>query len=277
MKRIVSLLLALIISIGVLPTIVLAIEENDPAFESYIEEIGWEKQDYIDYLESKEWSLEDHFISVDELGIPLTEESIKPVLEDFDLTREELNALLVEFGDIAEGQDVLDGEYLVFEEDLSYTVDYYVNGLTPVDDNSLQELLDYYEFDSKEALESFLNEYDESIEYYDYIEDLEMTVDMYLYPAGTVIDDDNLQELLENYDFGSKEDLELYLKEYGDSIEYYAFIEDLDYSIDMYQNGYYEEDDLTYLDEELIDMNFVDTSSVYIMFLLQLFYGLISS
>ncbi len=181
MKRLLSVLLAVLLGFGLLPISTFAIEPNEPEFEKFLKGIGWDKQDYIDYIESKDWYLED-YESIDELGTPLTEESIQPVLESFELTRDELNELLVEYGDIEEGQDVLDGTYIIFEEELIEYVDFYLNGFegTPIDEENLQTLLDEYGFDSKEDLEQFLNENEDSIENYEYIEDLEFAVDFYV-------------------------------------------------------------------------------------------------
>ncbi|WP_226527926.1 processed acidic surface protein [Metabacillus niabensis] len=181
MKRLLSVLLGVLLGLGLLPVSTFAIESNEPEFEKFLKDIGWDKQEYIIYIESKDWYLID-FESIDELGTPLTEESIQPVLERFELTRDELNELLVEYGDIEEGQDVLDGTYIIFEEELLEYVDFYLNGMegTPIDEENLQILLDDYGFDSKEDLEKFLNENEDSIENYEYIEDLELAVDFYV-------------------------------------------------------------------------------------------------
>jgi processed acidic surface protein len=181
MKHLITLLLALSLSLGILPVSALAIEPNDQEFEAYLEEIGWEKQDFIDFIESKEWYLED-FNSVDELGVPLSEEGVQSVLKEFDLSREELNELLIEWGDIEEGQDVLDSPYFVFNEDLQSSVDFYLNGWvgTSIDDENLQQLLEEYGLESVEALEELLKKNDDSIENYEYIEDLQWAVDFYI-------------------------------------------------------------------------------------------------
>ncbi|ANX12594.1 peptidase [Fictibacillus arsenicus] len=181
MKHLVTLLLALSLSFGILPISAFAIEQNDQEFEAYLKEIGWEKQDFIDFIENKEWYLED-FESVDELGMPLTEDGVQSVLKDFDLSREELNDLLVEWGDIEEGQDVLDSPYFLFNEDLETSVDFYLNGWegTPIDDENLQQLLEEYNLESVEALEELLKENDDSLESYEYIEDLQWAVDFYI-------------------------------------------------------------------------------------------------
>ncbi|WP_282137399.1 processed acidic surface protein [Rossellomorea aquimaris] len=192
MKQLVSILLALVIGFGVLPVMTYAIEPNEPEFETFLKDIGWKKQDYIDYIESKEWYLED-FESIDDLGTPLSEEAVGVVLEEFGLSREELNALLVEYGDLEEGQDVLEGTWIIFSEDLHEYVDFYLNGWegTPIDKENLQKLLTDYGLDSEEELEKLLNENDDSIENYEYIEDLELAVDFY------VNGDDNSDELFD--------------------------------------------------------------------------------
>lgn len=71
MKRLLCLFTAILLALSLLPVTSFAMESNDKDFEAFLEEIGWEKQDYIDYLESKDWYLED-FESADELGTPLT-------------------------------------------------------------------------------------------------------------------------------------------------------------------------------------------------------------
>ncbi|MDR7072408.1 processed acidic surface protein [Fictibacillus barbaricus] len=179
MKYLLTLILVISLSFGALPMSAFAIEPNDQKFEAFVKKIGWEKQDYIDYLTSKEWTLDD-FESVDELGTPLTEESILPVLAKYELTRAELNALLVENGDIEKGQDVLDSWY-TFSEELDSSVDFYLNDMegTPINAENLQQLLEDYDFQSKEALEKFLNDNDDSIDNYEFIEDLDLTVDYY--------------------------------------------------------------------------------------------------
>ncbi|WP_341357454.1 processed acidic surface protein [Rossellomorea sp. y25] len=181
MKKLFSILMALVIGFGVLPVMTFAIEPNEPEFEMFLKGISWKKQDYIDYLERKEWYIED-VESIDDLGTPLSEDSVGLVLEEFDLSREELNELLVEYGDIEEGQDVLDGTWIIFSEDLHEYVDFYLNGWegTPIDKENLQKLLTDYGFDSKDALEKLLNENDDSIKNYEYIEDLELAVDFYV-------------------------------------------------------------------------------------------------
>ncbi|MCM3029798.1 processed acidic surface protein [Niallia sp. MER 6] len=181
MKRLLCLFTAILLALSLLPVTSFAMESNDKDFEAFLEEIGWEKQDYIDYLESKDWYLED-FESADELGTPLTEESIEPILTDYDLTREELNELLADYGDIEVGQDVLDSEYLLFAEEVYDYVGYYLDDTygTLINDENLQELVERYGFASADELEEYLQQFDESIDHYEFIEDLDSIVDYYM-------------------------------------------------------------------------------------------------
>lgn len=187
MKRLFLLILSAALMFGFLPASAFAMEANDKGFDEFLKEIQWEKSAYIDYLESKGYSLED-FESAEELGLPITEETLQSVLTDFEMSRSELNSLLIENGDIEEGQDVLDTEWYLFIEELSDGINFYVNGGTAITDDNLQELLEYYEFESKEELESFLNEQGDSIENYEFIEDLEYALDDYIYGYGDEYD-----------------------------------------------------------------------------------------
>ncbi|MGD6795025.1 processed acidic surface protein [Metabacillus indicus] len=181
MKHIISFLLTIAATFFLMPAGAFANGPDEADFEAHLKEIGWEEKDYSNYLESKGWSLAD-FESADELGTPLSEESISTILENYVLSRDQLNELLSENGDIEEGQDVLDGTYLIFAEDVDVYVEFYINGWegTPIDEKNLAELLDIYGFESKEELEQFLREQDDSIENYEYIEDLDYAVDFYI-------------------------------------------------------------------------------------------------
>ncbi|MEK3808497.1 processed acidic surface protein [Bacillus sp. FSL H8-0547] len=181
MKLILSFLLTIAASFFLVPAGAFAIEPDEPDFEAHLKEIGWEKKDYLNYLEGKGWSFAD-FESADELGTPLTVESILEMMDTYELTRGQLNELLSENGDIEEGQDVLEGTYLIFAEDVDMYVDFYMNGWegTPIDEKNLAELLGVYGFQSREELEQFLREHDDSIEHYEYIEDLDYSLDFYI-------------------------------------------------------------------------------------------------
>jgi processed acidic surface protein len=184
MKRLLSMLVAVALLLTVLPVSTFALDANDASFNKFLKGIGWDKQDYLDYLESKDWSL-DYFDYIEDLGTPLSEDSVTKVLQQYDLTRNELNQLLIDFGDIEDGQDVLDSEWIIFEEQLMEDVGFYLSDDwdwgTPITEENLQELLNEYGFANKEELESFLNKFGDSIEDYEYIEDLDWIIYWYMY------------------------------------------------------------------------------------------------
>lgn len=248
MKKLFSLLLAISISFGILPVSAFAISANDKEYKAFLQEIGWTAKDYEAYLKSKDWPLRD-FDSVDELGTPLSEEGVRAVLKEFDLSREKLNELLVDYGLLEEGEDVLEGTYVIFEEELFEEIDFIIG--TPINDVNLQQLLNDYNLKSIDELDALLADNDDSRDNYEYIEDLESSVDYYINGddwEGTPINDENLQQLLKDYDLKSIEELEALLKENDDSLENYEYIEDLEWAVDFYING----DD--YMDEEIADL-----------------------
>lgn len=179
-KRLAVFLLLLGFAFSTMPLSAFAIKSNDAEFDQFLVEINWEKQDYLAYLKSKNWSL-DEFDTVDELGTPLTDEGVQLLTATFDLTRAELNEVLYEYGDLEYGQDVLDGVYLIFVEDVEYSIEFYLNdgAGTPIDAINLQELMDRFGFTSEKELEEFLQNYSDSLSNYDFIEDLESSLVFY--------------------------------------------------------------------------------------------------
>ncbi|ANU22586.1 processed acidic surface protein [Planococcus donghaensis] len=180
MKRLVGFLVVFGFVLSTLPLSAFAIKSDEAEFNAFLVEINWEKQDYLDYLASKDWSL-DEFETIDELGTPLTEKGIQLLTEKLEMTRTELNELLYEYGDLEYGEDVLDGVYLIFIEDVEYFSEFYLDDYTgtPIDDENLQELMDNFGFASEQELEEFLQGYSDSLENYDFIEDLEESLLFY--------------------------------------------------------------------------------------------------
>nr|WP_263324483.1 processed acidic surface protein [Neobacillus sp. Marseille-Q6967] len=88
----------------------------------YLAEIGWSKQELLDYLAYYEIPLEE-FNSVEELkeimGTPINSTNFQELLVKYNLTEQELYELMNHFGDSV-------SEYK-FIEDLDATVDFYVN------------------------------------------------------------------------------------------------------------------------------------------------------
>lgn len=175
MKRLLSVLLAVTLTLGLIPITAFAqIDSQDQEFQNFLQEIGMSEDEFLTYLEDMhDFTLAD-FDSVSELKDylgPLVDESnLQDLLDRFELTKQELEDMLAENGTSLD-------EY-IFYDDLYFDVYelQYQEELTPVTDESLQQLLDDYEFESKEELEKFLNKYDDSIENYENIEDLEVAV-----------------------------------------------------------------------------------------------------
>jgi processed acidic surface protein len=174
LKRVLSVILAVTLVFGLMPFSAFAIEPTDQEFQNYLTEIGMTEEEFTIYLgEMYDYSLEE-FDTVEELqfflGPVLDDENLQELLAEFELTEQELQDLL------ADNEASLD-DY-IFYEDLYYDVmDWtYVETFTPITDENLQQLLSDYEFASVEELEAFLNKYEDSIENYEFIEDLEMAI-----------------------------------------------------------------------------------------------------
>lgn len=88
----------------------------------YLAEIGWTKQELLDYLAYYEIPLDD-FSTVEDLklimGTPINAENFQELLAKYDLTEQEFNELMDHFGDSK-------NEYK-FIEDLDAAVEFYVN------------------------------------------------------------------------------------------------------------------------------------------------------
>ena len=193
MKRLAVFLLVLGFAFSTMPLSAFAVKSDDAKFHQFLTDINWEKQAYLDYLKSKDWSLSE-FDTVDELGTPLAEDGIQALQDRLGLSRMDLNELLYEYGDLEYGQDVLEGTSLIFIEDVEYYIEFYLEDYigTPIDATNLQELMEEYGFSSEKELEAFLQEYDDSISYYESIEDLESTIIFYQDMGDFEIDIDGL-------------------------------------------------------------------------------------
>ncbi|PFP23484.1 processed acidic surface protein [Bacillus sp. AFS073361] len=102
------------------PSAQAAPSENE--LNQYLTEIGWTKQDLMDYLDYYEIPLDD-FSTVEELkeimGTPINSKNLQELLTKYGLTEKELNELMDHFGDNL-------NEYK-FIEDLDATVEFYAN------------------------------------------------------------------------------------------------------------------------------------------------------
>lgn len=245
MKKLLVLLMAVLLVVSALPASTFAIAKDDPEFEKFLEEINWSKKSYINYLMEKNWSLDD-FGDVSELGTPLSEEGVQTVMEDFELTREELNELLVEFGDIEEGEDVLDGTYLIFNEELYFFTEYYLTadfGMIDEDGEEFAAFLESINW-TKEDYLAYLDSKEWGLEYFSDVSEL-----------GTPLSEEGVQKVMKDFDL-TREELNALLVQYGDIEEgqdvldsnmYIIFNEDLYFYVEWYLD-----------DENYIDLNDLD-------------------
>ncbi|MDL4840543.1 processed acidic surface protein [Aquibacillus rhizosphaerae] len=174
MKRLVVVFMLVTLMVGINPLQIFA-APNEQELTTYLDEINWTKEELIDYLEFYELTLDD-FSTLEELtdflGTAITEENLNDLLEQYELTLEELTDLLVKNGELEQGQAI--GDVFKFIEDLDAVI--FIE--TPITDENLQALLDEYEL-TLEELESLLLENDDSLENYEYIEDLDMAIYLY--------------------------------------------------------------------------------------------------
>ncbi|KHF38707.1 processed acidic surface protein [Halalkalibacter okhensis] len=154
-----------------------AVEETQ--LQDLLQEVGWTKDELEEYLDF--WGLTlDDFDDFEDLssflGPVLTEETLEEILAEYGLTLEEATELLILNGELEEGQAILD--VYTFVDDLDIDLYYYT--LTPITDENLQELLETYDLTLEELI-ALLEEHGDSLDYYEFIEDLEWAVEYYLY------------------------------------------------------------------------------------------------
>lgn len=100
-----------------------------------------------------------------------------------------------------------------------------------LNEENLQELIAEFEM-TEEDFNLLLEEHGASVEDYIFYDDLYFDVTDWLYAEeSTPITDETLQFLLDEFGFESKEELEAFLNESGDSIENYETIEDLTWAV----------------------------------------------
>lgn len=270
MKKLLVLLMAVLLVVSAVPASTYAIDKNDKEFEAFLKEINWTKEDYLKYLKSKDWSLSE-FGDVEELGTPLTEKGIQSVMAKYELSRSELNALFVEYGDIEEGEDVLDGMYLIFLEEIDFYTEYYLDAGIDENDPEFLEFLNSIKWSKGDYL-AYLDSKGWSLEDFWYVEEL-----------GTPLSEAGIATVLADFELTRAELNEL-LVDFGDLEKgedvmdgtYIIFNEDLYYYVESYL-GYEEidfgdldifteigltEEELDRLIEHLMTLNFEDEAFI---------------
>jgi processed acidic surface protein len=179
LKRVLSIILAVSLSLSTLPFAAFAaVDPKSSEFQNYLKEIGMTESEFTDYFSNVHHEIElKEFDTLESLKIYLgplvNEENLQELLDEMELTKEELDSLLVENGKTLE-------QYIFIGDLYNDVPDWlFPEEQTPISDENLQALLEEFDFNTVEELEAFLNEYDDSIENYEYIEDLEFAIATY--------------------------------------------------------------------------------------------------
>lgn len=204
MKRL-SIVIASILLLSLFPAVILAAPSNEEVAE-FLKETNWSEEGLNDHLEYF-WDMSNEdFETIEEmieyLGEPITEENLQQLLADYGFeNEEELTALLVENGEMEPTDDVRD--VFRYFDALDSTVSFLTYTGTEINDETLQQLLNDYGL-TKEELLSLLEENDDSLENYEYIEDLDIMVSIYL-GADELPGEDEMTQILEDIDLTDEE------------------------------------------------------------------------
>ncbi|EWG09077.1 processed acidic surface protein [Cytobacillus firmus] len=204
MKRL-SIVIASILLLSLFPAVSLAAPSDEEVAE-FLEETNWSEEGLNDHLEYFwDMSIED-FETIEEmieyLGEPISEENLQQLLAGYGFeNEEELTALLVENGEMETTDDVRD--VFRYIDALDSTVSFLTYTGTEINDETLQQLLTDYGL-TKEELLSLLKENDDSLENYEYIEDLDIMVSIYL-GADELPGEDEMTQILGDIDLTDEE------------------------------------------------------------------------
>ncbi|WP_282140720.1 processed acidic surface protein [Cytobacillus oceanisediminis] len=204
MKRL-SIIIAFILLLSLFPAVSLAAPSEDEVAE-FVKETNWSEEGLIDHLEYFwDMNIED-FDTLEEmieyLGEPITEENLQQLLAEYDFeNEEELVALLAENGEMETTDDVRD--VFRYIDALHSTVSFLTYTGTEINDETLKQLLNDYGL-TKEELISLLEENDDSLENYEYIEDLDIMVSIYL-GGDELPGEDEMNQILADIDLTDEE------------------------------------------------------------------------
>lgn len=204
MKRL-SIIIAFILLLSLFPAVSLAAPSEDEVAE-FVKETNWSEEGLIDHLEYFwDMNIED-FDTLEEmieyLGEPITEENLQQLLAEYDFeNEEELVALLAENGEMETTDDVRD--VFRYIDALHSTVSFLTYTGTEINDETLKQLLNDYGL-TKEELISLLEENDDSLENYEYIEDLDIMVSIY-FGGDELPGEDEMNQILADIDLTDEE------------------------------------------------------------------------
>ena len=227
MRRLGGLFLAFLLAISFAPSYSFAY--TDAELLNFLAEEGI-TQDQLDEHLSRFWDYSpEDFDTIDEmkelLGERITEENLQELLTHYGLNSEEaLVALLAENEEMDAGGDVR--EEFLYIDALDFTVSFYQG--VPITPENLQQLLEDYGL-TLDELNAIFASNDDSVDNYEFIEDLEYA----LFDYGIPVTETSLLELLEEFEL-TRAELDELLAVYGDSVENYDTIDDLYFSVTMY-------------------------------------------
>ncbi|PJN87618.1 processed acidic surface protein [Bacillus sp. mrc49] len=167
MKRFFSLFVALIVlfSVGSIGAKGFAATKmNQDELNAYLAEVRMTQKELEDYLAYYDLTLKE-MESVDELrdtlGPTVTPETLKQLLKDYDMTEAELTELLMEYGELEEGDSIIDTFHFIYDiEDIIDLEMGYDDEDMEYDDEELDDLLSglFTEIGlTDEELERFMN------------------------------------------------------------------------------------------------------------------------
>jgi processed acidic surface protein len=197
LNRLRILFLSFLLLFGIFPSVSFA-APPDKELTAFLKETNWTLEGLNDHLEYF-WDMNiDEFESIEELkdflSEPITEENLQQLLTEYEFANEEeLVALLVENGEMEAGENIRD--VFRYYDALDYTVSFYKNTGTEITEENLQQLIDEYGLETKENLIALLEKYDDSLENYQYIEDLDLMVSIYL-GVGEFPGEDEISQML---------------------------------------------------------------------------------
>jgi processed acidic surface protein len=170
---------------------------NEEELAVFLQEINWTEDGLIDHLEYF-WDVNmDDFETMEDLieflGEPITEENLQQLLDEYGFeSEEELAALLVENGEMEANENVRD--VFKYIDALDSTTSFLTYTGTEINAETLQQLLEDYGL-TLEELNALLEENEDALENYEYIEDLDIMVSIYL-GADEMPGEDELTQIL---------------------------------------------------------------------------------
>jgi processed acidic surface protein len=196
LKRLQLLLITSVLLFGLFPTVSYA-APNEEELAVFLQEINWTEESLIDHFEYF-WdvSMEDFETMeglIEFLGEPITVENLQQLLADYGFeNEEELAALLVENGEMEANENVRD--VFKYIDALDSTTSFLTYTGTEINTETLQQLLEDYGL-TLEELNALLEENEDALENYEYIEDLDIMVSIYL-GADKMPGEDELTQIL---------------------------------------------------------------------------------